>query len=157
VILGGINDIGGYYGRVPSAAIENNLAAMVDIAHANGIGVVLASLLPVHDGRREMTAVCPPAAILELNRWIERHAADNDCIFLDYFSATVDAHGALIAAFSDDGLHPNAAGYAAMAPLAERAVGDALARRRRRSGDFDSRPADVPLAPRRFDRREKPL
>jgi lysophospholipase L1-like esterase len=157
VILGGINDLGGYYGRVSLTTIENNLAAMVDIAHANAIGVVLASLLPVHDGRRDMTAVCPPAAILELNHWIERYAAENDCVFLDYFSATVDPDGALIAGYSDDGLHPNAAGYSVMAPLADRAVREALAKIRGRSGGLDPRASDVPLGPRPLDRREESL
>jgi lysophospholipase L1-like esterase len=38
----------------------------------------------------------------------------------------VDDHGFLKKELSDDGLHPNKAGYAVMAPLAERAIAAAL-------------------------------
>ena len=43
----------------------------------------------------------------------------------------VDAGGRLRRDLSDDGLHPDAAGYRVMAPLAERAIAAALARARR--------------------------
>ena len=39
-----------------------------------------------------------------------------------------DANGLLKPALNDEGLHPNAAGYAAMAPLAEKAIAEALER-----------------------------
>jgi len=42
----------------------------------------------------------------------------------------VDDHGYLKADLSADGLHPNAAGYAVMAPLAEKAIAAALKRKR---------------------------
>jgi lysophospholipase L1-like esterase len=38
----------------------------------------------------------------------------------------VDDHGLLKRDLSDDGLHPNQAGYAVMAPLAEKAIQSAL-------------------------------
>ena len=47
---------------------------------------------------------------------------------LDYHAALADAAGALKPELNDDGLHPNAAGYAVMAPLAERAIARALGR-----------------------------
>jgi acyl-CoA thioesterase-1 len=50
-----------------------------------------------------------------------------NCIYLDYFSGTVDDKGLLKKELADDGLHPNAAGYKIMAPLAEAAVEKALA------------------------------
>jgi lysophospholipase L1-like esterase len=40
-----------------------------------------------------------------------------------------DARGGLPAALSADGVHPNAAGYALMAPLADAAIAAALQRR----------------------------
>ncbi len=45
--------------------------------------------------------------------------------YLDYFSATADANGLLRPELNDDGLHPNARGYAVMAPLAEKAIAQA--------------------------------
>ena len=47
-------------------------------------------------------------------------------MYLDYFSALADANGLLKPALNDDGLHPNAAGYAVMAPLAEKAIAEAI-------------------------------
>ena len=46
--------------------------------------------------------------------------------FLDYFAATAGAGGALRPELNDDGLHPNARGYAVMAPLADAAIARAL-------------------------------
>jgi acyl-CoA thioesterase-1 len=47
-------------------------------------------------------------------------------VYLDYASAVADAAGAFKADLNGDGLHPNAAGYAVMAPLAEKAIAEAL-------------------------------
>ena len=44
----------------------------------------------------------------------------------DYFSAVVDDKGLLKKDLADDGLHPNAAGFKIMAPLAEAAIEKAL-------------------------------
>jgi acyl-CoA thioesterase-1 len=68
-----------------------------------------------------------PAQILELNRWIKDYAAKNGCIYLDYFSAMVDDKGLLKRDLADDGLHPNDAGFAIMAPMAQKAIEQALA------------------------------
>jgi lysophospholipase L1-like esterase len=48
------------------------------------------------------------------------------CIYLDYFSAMVDEKGLLKRNLAEDGLHPNAAGFRVMAPLAEAAIEKAL-------------------------------
>ena len=50
-------------------------------------------------------------------------------MYLDYFTAVATADGALRSELTDDGLHPNAAGYAVMAPLAEAAIAQAVVKR----------------------------
>jgi lysophospholipase L1-like esterase len=70
-----------------------------------------------------------PEKILELNSWIKKYSADHRDVYLDYFGASVDDHGLLKAELSEDGLHPNAKGYAIMAPLAEQAIQTALNKR----------------------------
>jgi lysophospholipase L1-like esterase len=50
-------------------------------------------------------------------------------VYLNYFPAMGDEKGFLKSGLTNDGLHPNAAGYAVMAPLAERAIADALAKK----------------------------
>jgi lysophospholipase L1-like esterase len=90
--------------------------------------VILASILPVCDYHRPQTAQRPPERILAINRWLKDYAAKNRFVYLDYFSATVDDKGFFKAELTNDGLHPNAAGYAVMAPLAEKAIAEALGR-----------------------------
>jgi lysophospholipase L1-like esterase len=133
VILAGTNDIAHNTGPMTLEQIEANLISMEELAHANKIRVVLASVLPVsnygHDREGKSIDVRdtrPPAKILELNAWIKKFAADHGDIYLDYFAATVDEHGLLKADISDDGLHPSAKGYAIMGPLAEQAIQQAF-------------------------------
>ena len=133
VILAGTNDIAGNTGPMTLGEMEDNLATMAELARMHGIRVVLASLLPVSDYElnREgkpivQTLQRPPAEILELNAWLRKYAAENGAVYLDYFAAMVDDHGFLKKELSADGLHPTAQGYAVMAPLAERAIQDAL-------------------------------
>ena len=133
VILAGTNDIAGNTGPESLEEIEGYLTSMVQLAQVNKIKVVLASVTPVSDyGHGDdgkpvnMTNRRPPQSILTLNTWIKKFAAENHCTYLDYFSAMVDAHGFLKNELSPDGLHPNAAGYAVMAPLAESAIQSAL-------------------------------
>jgi lysophospholipase L1-like esterase len=137
VILAGTNDIAGNTGPMTLDEIEGNLASMSELAHANGIRVVLASVLPVFDGGHAtdgtplvMTDRRPPEKILALNQWIKKYASDHGDTYLDYFSAMMDDHGFLKKELSEDGLHPNKAGYSVMAPLAEKAVAEAAKAKR---------------------------
>jgi lysophospholipase L1-like esterase len=136
VILAGTNDIAGNAGPVSLESIEQNLATMAELAKLHGMRVVLASLLPVSDDKRDAegrpllrTQDRPPAKLRALNAWMEDYARRNGHAYLDYFSAAADANGLLKPDLNNDGLHPNAAGYAVMAPRAEQAIAEALARR----------------------------
>jgi lysophospholipase L1-like esterase len=70
--------------------------------------------------------VHPVERILALNTWIKQEAADQGLVYLDYFSAMADSQNGMKAALTVDGVHPNAAGYRVMAPLAEKAILEAL-------------------------------
>ena len=112
---------------------------MVELAHANGINVVIASILPVSDYNKNKageaiirTVLRPPAQILELNNWIKKYCAEKDLVYLDYFSATVDDKGFFKAEIANDGLHPNEKGYAIMKPLAEAAIAVALKKKQKK-------------------------
>lgn len=134
VILAGTNDIAGNTGPTTLEAIEDNLKSMAELASANRIRVVLASVMPVsdyeiRDGKPlNQTTRRPPDKILALNKWIQEFARANRHVYLDYFSATVDDKGFLKDELSNDGLHPNAEGYKVMAPLAEAAIQTSLKR-----------------------------
>jgi lysophospholipase L1-like esterase len=127
VILAGTNDIAGNTGASTLAMIEDNLSSMTELARAHGIRVVIATLLPVADYvDNKQTTRRPLSYILALNTWIRGYAAREHLPLLDYYPLMVDGNGALKRELSDDGLHPNAQGYAVMAPLAQRAIERAL-------------------------------
>lgn len=125
VILAGTNDIAGNTGPATLEMIEDNLASMAELAKANGIRVVLASVLPAYrfPWRPELK---PAEKIAALNSWIKTFAAKNKIVYLDYYSAMVDERSGLKAGLTSDGVHPNAAGYAIMSPLAEKAITEAM-------------------------------
>jgi lysophospholipase L1-like esterase len=136
VILAGTNDVAGNAGRTTPEAIQSNLADMAELARVHGIRVVLASLLPISDDKTDAKGTPlnrstdrPPATLRALNEWLAAYARANGHVYLDYASAVSDARGYLRSELTGDGLHPNAAGYAVMAPLAEKAIAQALARR----------------------------
>lgn len=126
VVLAGTNDIAGNTGSATLPMIEDNLAAIASIARANGIRVVFASVLPAL-GYPWRPGVQPAGAIRELNAWLKAYCAREHHVYLDYYGAMATAEGGLRADLSEDGVHPNAAGYAIMAPLAQRAIEQALA------------------------------
>ena len=129
LILAGTNDIAGNTGPMRNEDIQANYASFAELAKLHGIRMIYASILPVHnytDRARDFFAQRPQARILELNDWLKDYCAKNDIVYLDYFSALVDEKGMLKKDLADDGLHPNAAGFKIMAPLAESAIQKAL-------------------------------
>jgi lysophospholipase L1-like esterase len=130
VVLAGTNDVAGVTGHVRNEDIEANYASMAELARLHHIHVVFASLLPVNnytEDAKESFALRPRERILSLNAWLKNYCAKNGLVYLDYFSAMVDDKGMLKRDLSDEGLHPNAAGYKIMAPLAEQAIAQAIA------------------------------
>ena len=125
VILAGTNDIAGNTGPSTLEMIEDNLASMAELARANGIRVVLASVLPVFDypWRRGLE---PAPKIVALNAWIKAYAERTGAVYLDLHTPMADERQGMKAELSDDGVHPNAAGYALMSPRTEAAIAKAL-------------------------------
>src|SRR5690242_19627091 len=128
VILAGTNDLAGNTGPMTLEEIEGNLASMAELARTNSIKTVFASVLPIsdyelRDGKPIIQSTRrSPEKIRALNEWMKAYAARNNLIYLDYYSAMIDDKGFLKEELSEDGLHPNAKGYAIMAPLAEASI-----------------------------------
>lgn len=119
ILLAGTNDIAGNTGRMTIEQIQDNLMSIVELAKYHQVRMILSSILPVS----ELASVTRSRQkIQSLNAWIEQYCAENDCIYLDYYSQMVDDRGFLQSHLSDDGLHPNEAGYKIMTPLAEAAI-----------------------------------
>jgi lysophospholipase L1-like esterase len=134
VILAGTNDLNSNTGPMTDAEIEGNLQSMAELAKANGIRVVFSSITPTSAYHAAPNAVPqsslrPMSRIRAINDWMKSYAAANGHVYLDYFSAMVDQTGVMKSELTADDLHPNEAGYAIMAPLAEAAIQRALAQR----------------------------
>lgn len=116
VILGGTNDIAGNTGPSTLEMIQDNVASMAELAKANGIKVVLCSVLPVSDypWKRGLE---PGPKIVALNAWIKAYAQQHGAVYVDFHSAMVDAQLGLPKELAADGVHPTAAGYEVMEKL----------------------------------------
>lgn len=105
---------------------------MAELATSNGIKVVLSSITPVSSyhlaspSAVPQTTARPLARIQKINDWMKSYAAAHKHVYLDYYAKMIDGSGMLKTELSADDLHPNAAGYAIMAPMAEAAIAQAL-------------------------------
>lgn len=125
VILAGTNDIAGNTGPSTLEMIADNIYSMAELARANGIKVVLSSVLPAFDYPWK-PGLEPAPKIVALNKMIKAYAEQNGIVYLDYFSAMADDKNGLPKALAEDGVHPTKAGYEIMGPLAEAAISKAL-------------------------------
>jgi lysophospholipase L1-like esterase len=124
-LMAGTNDIAGNTGPATIQDYQNNILAMLDLARAHGIAVVVAGIPPSQRlyWRGDLD---PRPLIRELNAWLRATAAEQGLVFVDYATVLADAEGGLRADLGNDGVHPNRAGYAAMRPLADRAIAAAV-------------------------------
>lgn len=128
-IMAGTNDIAGNTGPTSDDRFKANITAMVDLAQANGIAVVLASIPPAatFSWRPQLK---PDPKIRELNAWLQGFAKARGLTYVDYHKALAGPQGELPAAYGSDGVHPIRAGYAVMRPLALQAIAEAERKRR---------------------------
>lgn len=129
VILAGTNDIAGNTGPMTLEETYGNIRSMAELAMANGIRVVLASVLPVYDYPWR-PGLEPAMKIVRLNGMIRQYAQEQGMVYLDYFTPMKDARNGLEKEYTYDGVHPNDAGYRVMGPLAEAAISEALGKKK---------------------------
>jgi lysophospholipase L1-like esterase len=123
-IMCGTNDVAGNTGPTSPDEYAANVLAMVDLAKANGIAVVLGSVLPA-GGFNWRSDMKPAAQIAALNAWLKDLARVRGLAYADYYGAMATPDGAMKPGLSSDGVHPNAAGYAVMEPIARAALAQA--------------------------------
>lgn len=122
VINTGTNDIAENTGIYNEDRTMGNIISMCEIAKANKIKVILTSVLPCKkmywSGAKDVAN-----KIASLNKRIEAYAKKNKLPYIDYYTPMVEGEErALNHAYSEDGVHPNLAGYAVMEPLLVNAV-----------------------------------
>lgn len=124
-ILAGTNDIAGNTGPTTLAQIQDNIETMAELAKAHGITVMLASIPPSVKYNWSLS-VNPEPSIAAMNTWLKAYAKRNGFIYVDYYAVLNNGNGGYKAGYSSDGTHPSVAGFAAMRPVAERAIETAL-------------------------------
>jgi len=120
-IMAGTNDIASNTGPMTPEETRNNFRAMTEIATANKLKVVLASIPPAanYPWRPGLETA---RAIIDMNDWIRGYAKLVGAGYADYHSAMSDGKGGMKSGLASDGVHPTAAGYAVMRPIAEAAI-----------------------------------
>jgi lysophospholipase L1-like esterase len=127
-ILAGTNDIAGNTGPSTLEMTAGNIFSMAELARANGIKVILSSVLPAYSYPWK-PGVEPAEKIATLNVMIKNYADKNGIVYLDYYSSVVDERKGMKAEYSEDGVHPNKAGYQVMMGLCTKAIKQALAQK----------------------------
>jgi len=125
VILAGTNDIAGNTGPMTLEEILGNIKSMAELADANGIKVVLSSVLPAYDYPWR-PGLQPNIKIPQLNAMIKSYCDKQGFVYLDYFSAMADHRNGLPKHYADDEVHPTDEGYAVMEPMVNAAIALAL-------------------------------
>lgn len=113
VILAGINDIAQNLGYVPLAETARNIEEMGELAKAQGIQVVICSVLPANIFPWRMH-IKPAEKVIRLNRLLEEIATEHEFQYLDFYSVMVDDQKGMIKEYTYDGVHCTLAGYKVM-------------------------------------------
>jgi len=125
VILAGTNDVAGNTGPSSLEMILDNIKSMTEIAKANGLKVILCSVLPAFDYSWR-PGLEPNIKIPKLNAMIKDYAENNQVYYLDYFSALDDGNNGILPALTTDGVHLTLEGYKVMEPMVEKAINSVL-------------------------------
>lgn len=120
-ILAGTNDIAGNTGLMTPEMTEANIASMTELAQANGIKVILASIPPAA-GFPWRPGLEVTGKIVAFNDWIRAYAASHHAVYADYWSALQDGQGGIKPGLAYDGVHPTEQGYDVMLPVLEEAL-----------------------------------
>lgn len=125
VILAGINDIAGNTGPSTIEMIADNIESMAHLAHANGIKVIISSVLPADDFPWR-PGLEPAPKVQALNQSLYKFATENDFAFLNYYESMSTEEGAMLDHFTNDGVHVTPQGYVHMQSLAETVINRVL-------------------------------
>ena len=115
VVLVGTNDVAENLGPISLKEIQNNFKLMIELAKVNGIKVILCSILPVSNYYWN-TKVKPLAKIKTLNKYLNSLANNLNVFYIDFYTA-LEKENAMNTLFSEDGVHPNLAGYSIISDI----------------------------------------
>ena len=122
VINIGTNDVAENTNEYSEKYTLDNYRNMIEIAKANDIKVILASVLPANSfpWRKNITNVAEK--VLSLNEGIKALAKEYGVSYLDYHTPLKNQENGLDAELAKDGIHPTLEGYKKMEALALAAI-----------------------------------
>lgn len=122
VILAGTNDIACNGGWAPLDRIAGQVASMAELARANGVVPVIASILPAghYPWRPEIEGVA--GKIRRVNEHLKAYADAQEIVWLDYYTALAEADGSMRPEYTIDGVHLSKEGYAVIEELLTKCV-----------------------------------
>lgn len=121
VILAGTNDVAGNTGPASEDMIVGNIASMAELAQVHGITVLLCAVLPA-DRFYWNPELRPADKIASVNQKLKDYAKRQRLVYVDYYESMINEHKGLKREYSDDGVHPNAAGYKLMIELVTQGI-----------------------------------
>ncbi len=125
-ILAGTNDVAANWGSMPLEATELAIASMAELAHANGIRVLIGSVLPVRDFPWR-PGLNPGPTIVTLDAWLRHYCRRHGFSYVDYYALVTDGALGMRADLASDGVHPTPAGYSIMEGATDAALRAVLA------------------------------
>lgn len=126
-ILAGTNDVAANWGSMPLEVTELDIASMAELARANGIRVMIGSVLPARDFPWR-PGLAPGSKIVALNDWLRDYCRTHGHVYIDYYPLVTDGELGMRADLASDGVHPTPAGYAVIERAADLAERDVLGR-----------------------------
>ena len=123
VLLAGTNDIAENSGPYSENHTMDNIISMCELAKANGIKMILCSVLPAANYPWNPSVTDVSGKIERLNARIAAYAKKQKLQLVDYYTPMVSGpKRALNPSYTADGVHPELAGYAVMEPLVLKAI-----------------------------------
>ncbi len=120
-ILAGTNDIAENLGPTTLQAITDNIKSMAEVARANEIDVIIASVLPASEyGWRP--GLEPDIKIPALNAMLKSYAETSGIRYVDLFSRMTDGENGLREELTTDGVHLTREGYRVMSEIVSAAL-----------------------------------
>ena len=127
VINAGTNDVAENTGAYNEEYTMGNIISMVELARANGVKVILTSVLPAAGFGWNASIKDAPQKIAALNNRIAAYAKEQNIPYVDYYKSMVYGDNkALNPAYTKDGVHPTLEGYKIMEALIKEAIDKTL-------------------------------
>jgi lysophospholipase L1-like esterase/acetyl esterase/lipase len=126
VISIGTNDVAENTGPYDPDFTFGNIQSMAEIARANGLKVVLASVLPATKFEWRRAVGDRSAMIVALNNRIKAYADSQKIPYVDYHTALKNEQNGMNPDLAEDGVHPTPKGYKLMETLVQKAIADAM-------------------------------